>query len=1471
MSDPNIAYTNALDDHVSHHTRNLRKKVNYAELENSYDFVDFDDPPDAETDVNGGNLEENNGTSVSHAAESDEDINVIRRSTRASQGLINNINNNLGGNTNNEGVDEIGENVNNTRSRRSTRFAQNNHGNDENAYEQRFNNNINNNNGNTNKHGDDDDDDDDEYHYDANANAEDNEDYVYSTRRSSQKRGRTASTRNTRNSRYRTSGNSALNDFIEPDEFDEGKLDNDDSDDYGYSTTRRSKRGRTTKGQQSATTGTERLTRNSGRRTASTRSTSRNNTRSRRLKRRGVNNDEDEDEEYTEEDKPFAASDEDISLKQELQELQEDSPVNSPKRSLRKRTKNVNYVLPLPTDLDNNLEEQTDGYYANNSNQPIYGASSNAYPSQSIISPRRRLYGGGKKNGLGAKTGPVRKLFATGGPFGGNDVTSIFGGVNVPTYIPSPTENDVAHEQTHIDTFNDDPTTKLVGTSIDANGPTVPPSLASNSTNFANNASLNPANNKKNTLILDSDSSDDEILPFGEASKKNANKKSSSKSLFDANGNALTKKPETADVDPLGVDMNIDFNDVGGLDNYIDQLKEMVALPLLYPELYATFNITPPRGVLFHGPPGTGKTLMARALAASCSKASGQNITFFMRKGADILSKWVGEAERQLRLLFEEAKKNQPSIIFFDEIDGLAPVRSSKQEQIHASIVSTMLALMDGMDNRGQVIVIGATNRPDSVDPALRRPGRFDREFYFPLPDVKGRNKIIQIHTKKWKPPLPQKMIDKLAELTKGYGGADLRSLCTEAALSSIQRRYPQIYQSSTKFKIDPNKVHVSAKDFMLALEKIVPSSARGGSSLQQPLPKNIECLLHRQLTHLENELELILPKDSIQKKHSDSLIKHYLEHDETVSDDDEENQDFKTDGGFGKQEFLKELKDSRVSKPRFLLCGKRGNGQQYIGSALLNFLEGINIQNLDLSTIMSETTKTMEASTVQVFTEARKRQPAVIYIPNFDVWIRTVAPTVVYTLTSLLRSLRADEKVLLMAIADGQLPTEPPLIASLIGEFEFETAFELETPNAEQRHAFFSELKTLLCTKPTKFSSNKKRVKPVERLPEAEKSLDPDLVDENGAVLSEEQRLEKSLKKFQHLDMKLKNTLKIKLSGLMELFKNRYKKFRKAPIDDIYLIHLFEPLPEPAEYYQPAYVKDGEKILEVATGKRFFNMDLDVIEERLWNGFYSEPKQFLKDIEMIYLDAHVLGDRERIIKSSEMFANAQVGIEEIATPEFAEQCKATRKRENLRLKLYLKKQASEEDAEQESSAVQTNFVPEVGADPPAKSLVSSNTVEVTVGAGSQVQSQLQKVPEETVSTELSRDDNLALPLEVVNVPATESAPLKNETQLSNDANSPKLPNSLAASESLENAVEPLHTQVPANEEPKKSFPDPEFIVNDVLLTDIIERLTVVTNGWPVQMIQQKYAKLVSCIWKFRYEWDKKEAIEALKELAEQP
>ena len=195
-------------------------------------------------------------------------------------------------------------------------------------------------------------------------------------------------------------------------------------------------------------------------------------------------------------------------------------------------------------------------------------------------------------------------------------------------------------------------------------------------------------------------------------------------------------------------------------------------------------------------------------------------------------------------------------------------MRSSKQEQIHASIVSTLLALMDGMDGRGQVIVIGATNRPDSIDPALRRPGRFDREFYFPLPNTEARRKILEIHTKGWEPPLSSSLKTELSELTKGYGGADLRALCTEAALNAVQRRYPQIYKSNEKLQIKPETININAKDFMISVKKMVPSSERSASSGAAPLPKTIEPLLRTPLTEIKNLVAEVLP----QKNHLTAL-----------------------------------------------------------------------------------------------------------------------------------------------------------------------------------------------------------------------------------------------------------------------------------------------------------------------------------------------------------------------------------------------------------------------------------------------------------------------------------------------------------------------------------------------------------------------------------------------------------------------
>lgn len=253
------------------------------------------------------------------------------------------------------------------------------------------------------------------------------------------------------------------------------------------------------------------------------------------------------------------------------------------------------------------------------------------------------------------------------------------------------------------------------------------------------------------------------------------------RSTIDTSNNNLERLFEEDDVDGhntenvLGGEVSLAALDkIAGMDGYVRKLKEMIVFPLIYPQLFSKLNISLPRGVLFHGPPGTGKTLMARLLASACSTST-RKVSFFMRNGSDCLSKWIGEAERNMRLLFKKAKECQPSIIFFDEIDGLAPERTGRQDQSHISLVSTLLALMDGLDDRGQVVVIGATNRIHSIDAALRRPGRFDREFFFGLPDESARAKILEIHTSTWDPPIDSDLAKDLATRTSGYSGADMK------------------------------------------------------------------------------------------------------------------------------------------------------------------------------------------------------------------------------------------------------------------------------------------------------------------------------------------------------------------------------------------------------------------------------------------------------------------------------------------------------------------------------------------------------------------------------------------------------------------------------------------------------------------------------------------------------------------------
>jgi len=263
------------------------------------------------------------------------------------------------------------------------------------------------------------------------------------------------------------------------------------------------------------------------------------------------------------------------------------------------------------------------------------------------------------------------------------------------------------------------------------------------------------------------------------------------------------------------------YEDIGGLHEEIQRVREMVELPLRHPELFQRLGIEPPKGVLLHGFPGCGKTLLARAVANE-SEAN-----FFSINGPEIMSKFYGESEARLREIFQQAQQNAPSIIFIDELDAIAPKREEVTGEVERRVVAQLLALMDGLSGRGNVIVIGATNRPGALDPALRRPGRFDREIEIGVPDKKGRYEILQIHTRGM--PLAEDVdLKKLSEMSHGYTGADQAALCRETAMKALRRYLPQI--NLEEERIPPSvleKMEVKMEDFMNAYKEVTPTAMR--------------------------------------------------------------------------------------------------------------------------------------------------------------------------------------------------------------------------------------------------------------------------------------------------------------------------------------------------------------------------------------------------------------------------------------------------------------------------------------------------------------------------------------------------------------------------------------------------------------------------------------------------------------------
>ncbi|XP_071565954.1 ATPase family AAA domain-containing protein 2 [Temnothorax nylanderi] len=520
-----------------------------------------------------------------------------------------------------------------------------------------------------------------------------------------------------------------------------------------------------------------------------------------------------------------------------------------------------------------------------------------------------------------------------------------------------------------------------------------------------------------------------------------------------------------ADINPITLDTNIRFSDVGGLRKHIECLKEMVIFPMLYPDILECFDITPPKGVLFYGPPGTGKTLIARALANECSQGN-TKMAFFMRKGADCLSKWVGESERQLRLLFEQAQQMKPSIIFFDEIDGLAPVRSTKQDQIHASIVSTLLALMDGLSDRGQVIVIGATNRIDAIDPALRRPGRFDRELCFALPAKKERLEILKIHVSKWKKTPSEQLLEILAEKATGYCGSDLRALCTEAVLQALRRTYPQIYMTNDRLLLDPERVQVKKRDFMQASSMLVPSSHRVAPCAGRKLQPFMEPLLAPPLEELLNLIKGTFPQ--------------------------------------GVNPAMAKMRNAKgIYRPRLLISGgslSEGQGP-HLAQALLHCMEHLPVQILDVSTLFAESARSPEETCVQVFNEAVRNVPSTIYIRSINQWWPLVPETVKAVFLCRIAALDPSLPILILATSDATYQDLPNQLKSLFSELRGEV-YSMKTPLTEQRIKFFRPIFIVQSLRQPQIKSNKVEV--LETLPLAPNPLPKKLTEQEKRIMYE-------------------------------------------------------------------------------------------------------------------------------------------------------------------------------------------------------------------------------------------------------------------------------------------------------------------------------------------------------------------------------
>jgi transitional endoplasmic reticulum ATPase len=382
----------------------------------------------------------------------------------------------------------------------------------------------------------------------------------------------------------------------------------------------------------------------------------------------------------------------------------------------------------------------------------------------------------------------------------------------------------------------------------------------------------------------------------------------------------------------------VSYEDIGGLSNQVQRIREMIELPLRYPEVFERLGIDPPKGVFFYGPPGTGKTLIVRAVANET------DAYFIHISGPEIMGKFYGESEERLRKVFTEAQAHAPSIIFIDEIDAIAPKREDMggEKQVEKRVVAQLLSLMDGLESRGKVIVIGATNIPNTIDPALRRPGRFDREISVPIPDKKGRLEILEIHTRGI-PLAPDVSLEKLAEITHGFVGADLEALAREAAMTALRKILPKIDYELAEIPYELLKeLEVSMDHFREALKEVEPSAIR-------------EVFVEVPDVRWDEVGGLDEIKQALQE-----AVEWPLKYADLYE------------------------KTGTMPPKGIILYGKPGTGKTYLAKALASE-SGVNFISVKGPQIMSKYIGESERAVRELFKKARQASPAILFLDEID------------------------------------------------------------------------------------------------------------------------------------------------------------------------------------------------------------------------------------------------------------------------------------------------------------------------------------------------------------------------------------------------------------------------------------------------------------------------------------------------------